>query len=46
MSDRLGLVPLPAESPGFHQLRHSEAISAMVYMLASVGHTGVVRMVK
>jgi SAM-dependent methyltransferase len=41
---RLGLVPL--ESPGFRQLRYSEAISAMVHQLASTHDTGVVQLIK
>ena len=43
---RLGLVPLPDESPGFHRLRYSEAISAMVHQLASTHDTGVVQLIK
>jgi SAM-dependent methyltransferase len=46
VKDWLGLVPLPTESPGFHRVRYSETISALVYMLASVGNTGVVKMIK
>ncbi|MBZ5558689.1 MAG: class I SAM-dependent methyltransferase [Acidobacteriia bacterium] len=40
------LVPLPKESPALRRMRYSETISALVYMLASVGNTGVVRMIK
>jgi SAM-dependent methyltransferase len=43
---RFGLVPLPDEPPGYHAVRYSESISAMVHMLASAGNAGVVRMVK
>jgi SAM-dependent methyltransferase len=46
LKDRLGLVPLPEESPGYHAVRYSESISAMVHMLASAGNAGVVRMIK